>query len=61
MEWTGFTDEDLRRLQKSTSSSGSAFIYYIGQWAMEHNSYHPNPNTDPLTECVTTHHSTGSS
>jgi len=23
MEWTGFTDEDLRRLQKSTSGSGN--------------------------------------
>jgi len=25
MEWTGFSDEDLRRLQKSSLSSGNAF------------------------------------
>ena len=27
MEWIGFTDEDLRRLQKSTSSSGNTFCW----------------------------------
>jgi len=32
MEWTGFTDEDLRRLKKSSSSSGKLFLSLVSRY-----------------------------